>query len=57
MLTKSIMTFSLSYLLGARLSLVIKSVLLFYSSEVGPARAERYELIAFDNGDEGPNAP
>lgn len=44
-----------SYLLGTRLSLVIKSVLLFYSSEVGLVSVEHYELIAFDNGDEGPN--
>lgn len=45
-----------SYLLGTRLSLVIKNVLLFYSPEVGLVRVEHYELIVFDNGDEGPNA-
>lgn len=45
-----------SYLLGAQLSLVIKNVLLFYSPEVGLVRVEHYELIVFDNGDEGPNA-
>ena len=45
-----------SYLLSTRLSLVIKGVLLFYSSEVGLVWAEHYELIVFDNGDEGPNA-
>ena len=45
-----------SYLLGTRLSLVIKSVLLSYSSEVRLVWAEHYELIVFDNGDEGPNA-
>ncbi len=45
-----------SYLRGTRLSLVIKSVLLFYSSEVGLVWVEHYELIVFDNGDEGPNA-
>lgn len=45
-----------SYLLGTRLSLVIKSVFLFYSSEVGLVWVEHYELIVFDNGDERPNA-
>lgn len=45
-----------SYLLSTLLSLVIKGVLLFYSSEVGLVWAEHYELIVFDNGDEGPNA-
>lgn len=45
-----------SYLLSTRLSLVIKSVLLFHSSEVVLVWVEHYELIVFDNGDEGPNA-
>lgn len=46
-----------SYLRGTRLSLVIKSALPFFfdSSEVGLVSVERYELIVFDNGDEGPN--
>lgn len=48
-----------SYLCGTRLSLVIKRALLFPffpsldSSEVGPVSVERFELIVFDNGDEG----
>lgn len=45
-----------SSLFCTRLSLVIKSVLLFYSSEVGLVWVEHNELIVFDNGDEGPNA-
>lgn len=44
-----------SYLLGTRLSLVIKSVLLFYSFLLGLVRVEHYELIVFDKGDEGQN--
>lgn len=49
-----------SYLRGTRLSLVIKRALLFPffppsldSSEVGPVSVEHFELIVFDNGDEG----
>lgn len=46
-----------SYLLGTSLSLVIKSAWLSHSSEeVRLVWAEHYELIVFDNGDEGPNA-
>lgn len=46
-----------SYLLGTRLSLVIKSVFAFfpYSSEVRLVLSECYELIVSDKGDEGPN--
>lgn len=44
-----------TYLLATRLSLVIKRVLLFCSSEVGLVLVEHYEVIVFDNGDEGPN--
>lgn len=48
-----------SYLRGTRLSLVIKRALPFPffpsldSSEVVPVSVEHFELIVFDNGDEG----
>lgn len=45
-----------SYLVCTRLSSVIKSVLLFQSSEVGLVLEEHYELIVFDNRAENPNA-
>lgn len=41
-----------TYLLATRLSLVIKRVLLSFWFLV---LAEHYEVIVFDNGDEGPN--
>lgn len=49
MLTKSIMKCSQVISSAQGFLLVIKSVLLFYPSEVGLVWVEHYELIMFDN--------